>query len=412
MLASYWGSGLKDNRMQKDHLRVMQVISNLSFGGAQEVVRTLVENLAEAGCTPVVCAFNDGPLRKEIEDLGIPVEILPDRRYSILMFPLFLREMYRFRRMLNGIVKKYQIDVVQTHLLRSLDFLILTLRHKTRLVVFWTVHNTNFVLRKDHLSKHKWLLGPKRLAYRLLYLLASTWVNGLIAVSDEVETAILKDIGPIKDKITVILNGVDTERYQRSVDKAHIRQLLGLSTNAQVIVMVATFKKQKGHRYLIEAAAPLVSQFPDLHILLIGDGDLKEEIITLANQSDLNGHVHFLGFRSDVPDLLAASDYFVLPSLWEGLPMALVEAMASGMPVIATEVAGTKQVMVSGETGLLVPPGDSEKLNEAMLYLLCEPTIAKRFGAAAKQRVIEYFSAQKQAQEHISLFRRELSKAN
>lgn len=393
-------------------LRVMQVISNLGVGGAQEVVRTLVENLAEAGCTPLVCAFKDGPLRKEIEELGIAVEILPERRYSILALPLFLRELYQIRRAMQGLVIKNRIDVVQTHLLRSLDFLVLTLKYKTPLKVYWTFHNSNFALREDHLSRHKWLLGPKRLAYRWLYRLSARWINGFIAVSDEVRSSILAEIGPVQDKITVICNGVDVRRYRQPVDKTSLRRRLGLAENAQYMVMVATFKEQKGHRYLVEAASLLVSQFPGLQYLLIGDGDLKAEIIAQASAAGLGGRMHFLGLRSEIPDLLAASDYFILPSLWEGLPMALIEAMASGLPVIATEVSGTRQVMAPGETGLLVPPGDSRRLSQAMAQLLSDPARARAMGAAAKRRVAAHFSAQHQAQEHLSLFLRELDQVD
>ena len=107
-----------------------------------------------------------------------------------------------------------------------------------------------------------------------------------------------------------------------------------------------------------------------------------------------------------MPALLAASDYFVLPSLWEGLPMALIEAMASGLPIVATDVSGTRQVMVPGETGVVVPPGDAQQLAAAIHYLLSNPPCAQAMGVAAQRR-IEDFSAKKQAQEHIALYRRE-----
>ena len=111
-----------------------------------------------------------------------------------------------------------------------------------------------------------------------------------------------------------------------------------------------------------------------------------------------------LGLRPDVPDLLAAADLFVLPSLWEGLPMALVEAMAAGLPVVATEVSGTRAVMVDGETGLLVPPGDVPALARAITALLCDPARAAAMGAAGRRRVETYFSARKQAADHLTLF--------
>ena len=420
--------------MHNYQLNVMQVISNLDMGGAQEVVRTLAENLTEAGCPTVVCAFKDGPLRKEIERLDIPVEILPERHYSFLALPFYLLEMFQLRRDLVNLVEKYHINVIQTHLLRSLDFLILSLRFSNllmkrffsgnpdnNLLVFWTFQNAYFTLRKDHLAQNKWLLRPKRWAYRLLYRLAAHWVNGFIAVSDDVKDAILKELGldstdPICDKINIIYNSVDVRRYQatsgksRDENRSVIRRQLGLAENACVAVVVATFKEQKGHRYLIEAVPGVVSQFPDLYILLVGDGDLREKLLAQAHTSGLDGHLRFLGFRSDIPDLLAASDFFVLPSLWEGLSMALVEAMASGLPVIATEVSGTRQVMVAGETGLLVPPGDSQRLKEAMIQLLSDSARARAMGVAGLKRVEEYFSSKKQAQDHISLFYREMTR--
>jgi glycosyltransferase involved in cell wall biosynthesis len=178
------------------------------------------------------------------------------------------------------------------------------------------------------------------------------------------------------------------------------------------MVTVGTLKEQKGHRYLIEAARSVVSQFPDVHILFIGDGDLREELQAQTRVSGLEEPIHFLGSRNDVPDLLAASDYFVLPSLWEGLPMALIEAMASGLPIIATEVSGTKQVMVPNETGLLVPPGTVQQLKEAVINFLSEPARARAMGAAAQQRVEACFSAKRQAEEHIALYRRESNRPN
>jgi glycosyltransferase involved in cell wall biosynthesis len=387
-------------------MNILQIIGNLEIGGAQEVVRTLAGYLEQSGQIPVVCTFKDGPLRQEIERLGIPVEILPKRRYSVLVFPQFVLEMVRIRKALAALVRKYQIDVIQTHLLRSLDFLVLTLvLEGERPLVFWTVHNDNFALRSEDLPKLKWLLAPKRLAHRLLYRLASLWVAGFISVSPQVETSILKNIGPFGKKITTICNGVDVSRYIRRVDRAAVCARLGLSENDCLLIVVGTLKEQKGHCILIEAAPEIIARFPNLRILLVGDGALRETLQAQVGSTGLDPHVRFLGSRNDIPDLLGASDLFVLPSLWEGLPMALIEAMASGLPIVATSVSGTQQVMIPGETGLLVPPGDPVRLREAILSLLEDPLRARQMGEAARRRVETAFSARKQAEEHIALYR-------
>jgi glycosyltransferase involved in cell wall biosynthesis len=250
------------------------------------------------------------------------------------------------------------------------------------------------------------LLKPKQLGYRLLYRLSAPFVDGFIAVAEGVKTELLETIMPIENKITVICNGVDVKRYQRSVDKVAFRRTLGLNEHDRVIAVVGTFKRQKGHTYLIDAAASLIPEFPDLHILFIGDGELREQLQAQVRALELEQHIHFLGSRHDVPDLLAASDYFVLPSLWEGLPMALIEAMASGLPIVATEVSGTRQVMIPGETGLVVLAGDTQQLKQAIHCLLVNPMRAQAMGAAARRHV-EAFSARKQAEEHVVLYQRQ-----
>ena len=389
----------------------MQVIGNLDIGGAQEVVRTLSAYLIERGSPTVVCTFRDGPLRNEIEEMGIPVEVLPGRNHGFLSLPMFLKEMAAIRKGLIRLVQKYQIDVIQTHLLRSLDFLVGSLKFSDpNLLVFWTVHNYQFELRADQLPGQRWLLGPKNYLHNALYQMASTRVNGFIAVSDEVERAILQTMRVNKSRVTTICNGVDVRRYQRKVDRNTIRTNLGLKETDQVMIVVGTLKEQKGHRYLVEAAAPLIAQRNHLHILFAGDGPLRNSLQQQVQQLGLGSHIHFLGNRKDIPDLLAASDYFVLPSLWEGLPMALIEAMASGIPVLATCVSGSQQVVASGETGVLVPPGDVDQLRQAMAEMIANPERAKQMGQAGSAHVEARFGAGKQADEHLALYQKEWRK--
>lgn len=387
-------------------LRVLQIITNLDIGGAQEVVRTLSDYLVQNDCPTVVCTLKDGPLRKDIERLGIPVEVVGGRKYSILAFPLFVRDMLRIQRSLAEIVQRYEINVIQTHLLRMLDFLALTLRRGSeKPAVFWTVHNEQFALRKDQLPGFHWLLEPKRFTHRWLYRIASRWASGFIAVSEDVGLAVRREIGPDEKKVAVILNGVDTRRYPAAADRKELRSRLGFGDDACLIAVVGTLKEQKGHRYLVEAGKEILSKRQNLHFLFIGDGPLLQELNRQAAESGLTERIHFLGNRDDVPDLLAASDLFVLPSLWEGLPMALIEAMASGMPIVATRVSGTQKAIIHEESGLLVPPGDPGELAGAIEVLLSRPERASAMGRAARLRAEKCFSAQAQAASHIALFR-------
>ncbi|MFZ5917464.1 MAG: glycosyltransferase family 4 protein [Chloroflexota bacterium] len=396
--------------MQRAEIGVMQIISDLDIGGAQEVVRTLAANLSRLGCRVVVCTFCDGPLREDIEKHGIQVEILPSRRHSVLVFPLFIADMIRIWRELARLVEKHDSDVIQTHLLRSLDFLILLLRYTTRArAVLWTFHSANFVLTPDHLPRFKWLLGTKNFLHHLLYRTTARLVDGLIAVSDEVKTSMIKTIGPIQDKILVMPNGVDVSRYGRPEDKTLIRQQLGLAQKARLIIMVGALKEVKGHRHMIKALASIVPQHPDVQAIFLGDGPLKQDLQFQVKALDLDSHVHFLGNRSNVAQWLAASDFFALPSLWEGLSMALLEAMVTGLPIVASRVSGTEKAIIPGQTGLLITPGDSQQLAQAIEQLLYDPRQAQAMGAAARRLVIERFSAEKQARDHQALYSRLLN---
>jgi glycosyltransferase involved in cell wall biosynthesis len=392
--------------MSENKLKVMHLILNLERDGGQTAAQTLSEYLAADDCVPVVCTLSDGPLRSDLEELGITVEVIGPRRYSILALPWFIADMIRIRQKLVQLVRKYELDVLQTHLLNLLNFLTLTLRSDTHLrVVLWTIQNVEFLPEGKH-----WLLGPKRFGHRLLYRLTAGKVDGFIAVSDQVRESLVRQIGPVQNKIFTICNAVDVRRFERPGDKAALCDQLGIETHARLVATVGRLTEQKGHCYLIDAAATVVSSYPDTYFLFIGVGELKDALMAQIRRAGLSENIHFLGKRQDVPDLLAAVDLFVLPSLWEGLSVALLEAMAAGKPIVATAVSGTTQAMIHGETGLVVPPRDSAALAEAIIQLLSDPAQAQVMGRAAKQHVTANFGAQKQAEEHLALYRRLLSK--
>ena len=191
--------------MQKRKLRVMHIILNMRRAGAQEVVRTLSEYLAMGDCVPIVCTFRDGPIRRDLEAFGTQVELLRPQQYNVWALPCFIADVVRVRRELAQLVHKYEVDVVQTHLLEMLDFVVATLRHGTDVkAILWTVHNVNFLPVAGDLKGKL-----KRFAYCLLYRLLSSQVSGLIAVSDGVRKSVIRQISSVQDKVITIPNGVD-----------------------------------------------------------------------------------------------------------------------------------------------------------------------------------------------------------
>jgi glycosyltransferase involved in cell wall biosynthesis len=364
----------------------------------------MARHLPQAGCPTIVCTFADGPLRREIEALGVTVAVLPSRRHSVFALPFFVVEMAQRRRDLVRLLRRHQVDVVQTRGLGTLDFLVMSLRLTRRVQVWWTIENVRFEVRAEHLGRLRWMLRPKRAIHRLLYRIGAHVVDGVIVVSDETARSFCDAVGNVGGRVRVVGNAADVELLPAAVDRDSMRSELGFEPRDHVMTMVGTFKRQKGHEHLVVAAAAIASRCSRVQFLLVGDGELRSDIERRVAAAGLQERFRFLGTRRDVPEILAASDSFVLPSLWEGLPVALVEAMASGLPVIATDVSGTRQVMVKGRTGWLVPPGDAGCLADAMLELLANPMRAHAMAAAGRSRVVEHFSARHQAESLARLF--------
>ena len=388
-----------NNKSDKRH--VMHIISNLALEGAQESLCTLAEYWPNDKIALTVCTFHDGPLRSRIEKSGIEVKTLCPSRYTIANVPLFLVEMWRIRRELVRLIETCKIDLIQTHILGPVDFIILSLRYSTRLkAVLWTIHGDDFLPQRAGR-----LLRVRRLLSRRLYRVLASQVDGFIAVSDGVRRAIIDQIGSIHRKVFTIKNGVGIKRFQQHGDKKTLCAQLGINEEVNLVLAVGRLAEEKGHRYLIEAVATVVAVHPHTHFLFAGEGALRDELEALAQKTGCLKNIHFLGGRNDVPALLAAADLFVLPSLREGLSIALLEAMAAGKPIVATDVAGSNEALNS-ETGVIVPPHDSPSLAEKIGQILGNPAKANALGQAAKEHVITNYSAENQVTQYLGLYHR------
>jgi len=199
------------------------------------------------------------------------------------------------------------------------------------------------------------------------------------------------------DRIRAIPNGVDVPRPDPAA-RGRIRAELGLRDDP-VLIVTSRLHPAKGHRVLVEALAKLRGPFPRLRLVIVGDGVERPKLEEQARALGLGDAVIFTGFRSDVTDLLRAADLFVLPSLLEGMPNTALEAMAVGLPVVASAVDGVPEVVVDGVTGLLVSPGDPDFLHGAIARVLAERELAEAMGQAGRQRVREHFTLERMLAE-------------
>lgn len=250
-----------------------------------------------------------------------------------------------------------------------------------------------------------------------MQLRVQRWVCGLadriVVNADAVRDWLVED-GYAPRKIHVIRNGVRTNLLDTVSTRRCVRAELGIPAAAQVVMMVSRLNPQKGIEHLLECAPAILGRFPDAWFVIVGDvvmGSRAEEeayarfLASRARELGVAKRVVFTGLRRDIPNLLAAADISVLPSLSEGLPNSVIEAMAAALPVVATKVGGVPELIQHGRHGLLVSPGNREALVESITALLANPFLSRRLGEAARTRIETGFSFEKMFQETVSLYR-------
>lgn len=231
------------------------------------------------------------------------------------------------------------------------------------------------------------------------------YTNAAVAVSQNVRDFMIEHRHIDAEIIRVIDNGIDLDRY-RDVDPDGTKQLkreLHLEDAPIVIGTIARLREEKGVRYLIEAAVGIKRQIPGVRILVAGDGPQREELEALARSRGVDNVVEFLGFRSDVPQLLATMDVCVIPSLSEGFPLALVEAMASGKAIVASRVGGVKEVGVDGQNVCLTTPGDPNELQKKVVEIALDEAARRRISETAARDSVRY-SVKRSAREVAALY--------
>jgi glycosyltransferase involved in cell wall biosynthesis len=346
-------------------------IDSAEFGGAEQAMLHLLAGLDRRRWRPVLFHHSEpglAPLLNQATGLNVKLQEVPRIRSKPSIAPWLLE----FRRELRA----ERPAVFHAHLNGPLAcqpaLLAATLARVPAVVA------TVQLFVKLSLS---WFI------YAQQRFLASR-VDRYIAVSDEVAARLRQTFHIPAGKLDVVHNGIWLTPFTRSANHA-LKPLLMGSMEKPIVLTSARLSPQKGHRYLLEAAALV----PEAVFVLAGDGPERMRLEAQARQLGLTNRVLFLGYRQDIPDLLACCDLFVLPSLFEGLPLCVLEAMTANKPVIATAVGGTDEVVVHGETGLLVPPADAAALASAIRMVLSDPSLAQRLAATGKARVDKEFSA-------------------
>lgn len=364
--------------------KIIWLIDALKPGGAEQLMPTLLSNFNKEHFEMRVCALmvKDGnPLSKELTDMGIPVDIV---HANSLKNPLNLFK-------LTAYFNKHQPDLIHTQLQFS-DILGNIAAKIKGIPSVSTLHTLD-----DIANEHGSSFWRKKMSWFVL----RNFCDRVIVVSNKTKEHHIHT-GKLPEKHTKTLyNGIQLSRFQnrnpaRLVEK---KQDLHIEPDHKIITTIAVLREAKGIQYMIDALSMILDQDPRITYLIVGEGlygtSLRDRIVA----RNLEKHIVMAGHRTDIPDLLAMSDLFVLPSLGDALPTVLIEALAAGTPIIATDVGGIPEIIEHGKNGILVPPANTQALANSCMQLLKDKEKSKQLLNAGLKTAREKFDVKSQVQQ-------------
>jgi glycosyltransferase involved in cell wall biosynthesis len=259
-------------------------------------------------------------------------------------------------------------------------------------------------------THHGMIDGFPRWRERIHAWMVNYFSHGIVAVSNLTKNKAMQE-GILAGKIEVISNGIVPVNVG-SMDRGEIRKQMGVGTDDILLLSVGRLVYQKAHEYLISAMSDVLKQVSNVKVAICGDGVLRQNLEMQIQSLRLEEQIKLLGMQSDVTKYLAAADVFVLPSRWEGLPIALLEAMSAGLPVIATRVEGVDEVVQAGIHGVLVKPESAGELAEAILQLSTDAEIRQHMGEASRLRVLDSYTIDRMCERYLEIFEKGLGEGN
>jgi glycosyltransferase involved in cell wall biosynthesis len=362
-------------------IRLMLITHDLGIGGLPQVVINICEAVDRARFdVSVLCLRGLGEFVPEIEKIGIEVILLPQKPKGVDYFS-FLK--------VAKILRDRKIDVIHTHNTQplidgTLGALLAGVRH---------------IVHTDHARSF-----PDKRRYMFAEWLLSHFVYKIVGVSPATSHDLIKyeRISPLK--VTTVLNGINGSHFDVTIDRPTKKRKLGIMGNGPVIGLGVRLTKQKGITYLLRAMPEIIRQYPDITLVIAGDGDAGKDLRKEASDLGVDKNTLFIGPRLDMPEVMKVLDLYVLPSLWEGLPMVLLEAMSAGCPIIATNVGGNQVAVINDESGSLVEPKNPKALAEAIIRLLGDEQLRSRYAKKGKEMFSTRFTSKVMTSHYENLY--------
>ncbi|MFK7894510.1 MAG: glycosyltransferase [Myxococcota bacterium] len=355
--------------------RVLLAIESSGPGGAEQMVARLAAGLREVHFEPIIATLREGWLTEKTRSAGLETWVIPQAEGASLGWvPRFARR-----------IAEEKIDVVHTHEFAMNVYAGAAARLARRPAVA-TLHGKRWFTEKRVrvFAHHLLLKGGVRFA----------------AVSRDLAEFAVSGLRVSPDRIAVVPNGVSFDAPSRDA-RERIRAEIGVAPERSLILAVGNLYPVKGHERLVRA----LSELPHAEVAIAGRGECETALRAQAESLGLTDRLHLLGVRDDIPDLLAACDVFAHPSLSEGLPLAILEAMSAGRPIVASQVGGIPEAVEHARSGLLVSPSDDDALQDALQRLTTDASKAEAFGEAARARVEAEYSTRRMVERYAALYR-------
>jgi glycosyltransferase involved in cell wall biosynthesis len=363
--------------------RVLHLISSSGFLGAENVVLELSKETAKQGYWVTIGILENRnnlhmELAKKAREEGMKVQIFPCKgRFDTKTI-----------KSIRNFIDREQPNILHSHGYKSNFYAWRALSGRK---IPWIITN------------HGKRIGIALSVYNRLNIVFMKKADKVVAVS-QVLADEMKQQGISSTRMHIIDNGVNLERFANQRGDNDLRKSFGLDGNHKLFGTIGSLTEEKGHVYLIEAAQQVTQKYPECRFLIVGDGRQRQVLEERTADLGLSDKVIFTGSRKDVPEILAMLDAFVLPSLKEGLPMALLEAMASKVPVIATSVGAIPQVLENGINGLLIPPKNSDSIAEAINTMLSDGNSAKEMALRGFEKVRDHYSAKIMFEKYLTVY--------
>ncbi|HLO13696.1 MAG TPA: glycosyltransferase [Anaerolineales bacterium] len=377
----------------KKRKRIVYVVGTLGLGGVERMTTDLSLALQHSKEWQVmICCLMGkiGPFVNVLETEGVRIDVCSLTQRNLISFP------FRFAHLLRDL----QPDILHSHVSSSMPWQILGAR----------LAGVKRIIFTQHSEYRNWNASLfARLRIWLYYAVCSPFIFRHTVVSQAVQRHLAEIVIRSADDFEIIHNPVNTDSFCPAPSiRDYARRQLGLEEDIFLVGSVARLAPPKAHLQILEAAKQVVQKDSSVRFVFVGDGPLRAAVEARIHELDLDHHIILAGPRTDVNLLYPAFDVFILPSIREGFPLALVEAMASGLPVIASDLGGIAEAM-GEETGTRIPPGDSNSLATAISRLKCDPVLRNEFSRRARLRAVECFSLPVILGKYLNVYRSALA---